>query len=176
MNPLTSENGLGLGLGPRAVRALLNRHGVQESRHIKLVAELLGVEYTVAHRRMNGSVEWKLDELDQVAGHFGESLSLLFEDADSDDREDALLLSGGARVPCRVVVGLRIRNLEAAASRDPSILVATKLGSQWVVQPVDDVGAGPHFEVSRLVVSTAQRRSRGPLPRPEESGQKRANV
>ena len=65
-------------VGSRFVPSLLNYHGVPPMRHVTLVAELLGFRYTVVHRRMKGEVAWELEEIEKVAGHFGETLASVF--------------------------------------------------------------------------------------------------
>ncbi len=142
-------------LGPRAIRSLLNRHGVASSRHVTLVAEILGFGYTPVHRRMKGEVAWELEEIQKVAAHFGESLASVFAPGLVEESVSALLLVNDARIPCLLLPGRVVRD-----SR-PNSLVAVEVGSQWFVASPAQAGAGPWYEVQSLQIAReADRASR----------------
>ena len=59
----------------RYVKALLSRHDIPSNQHVTTIADVLGVAYTLAYRRMNGQVAWEVEEIEMVAKHYGESLA-----------------------------------------------------------------------------------------------------
>lgn len=134
-------------IGSRYIRALLNRHDVPSMRHVTTIAQVLGVGYTLVHRRMNGAVAWELEEIEKVAAHFGESLADVFAIERGEDNIAAVLVVGGIRVACQLVAG--------DADREPerNSLVAIKVGEQWLVIPAPEAGVGPCFQVKHLLVS-----------------------
>ena len=144
-----------LPIASRHVKALMDRHEVPSNQHSMLVAEILGVSYTLAHRRMNGTVAWEFEEVETVAKHFGETLASVFALENAADEFDAMLVAGPVRVPCKLVPG--------GALRDPArnSLVAVKLGEQWMVVPVTEGGVGACFEVvSMRVLGSVDRKWR----------------
>lgn len=140
-------------LGSSYVRSLLNRHSVSAIRHVTTVAEVLGVGYTLAYRRMNGSVAWELEELDRLARHFGESLAEFFAERDVSAHVAAVLLAGPVSVGCELVVGPPVRDPER------NTLVATRRGEQWTVLPATLAGEAPCFEVASMRVLGAGQRT-----------------
>jgi ActR/RegA family two-component response regulator len=137
-------------IGSRYIRALLNRHGIPSSRHVTLIAEVLGFGYTPVYRRMNGVVAWELEEIEMVASHFGESLASVFAESPPGDSVAAVLAVGGVRIPCQLLRGDRVRQTER------NTLVAIQVGLQWVVLPASEAGGGPCFEVRQMLVSGEQ--------------------
>lgn len=142
-------------VGSRYIRTLLSRHDVPSMRHVTTIAEALGVGYTPAYRRMNGTVAWELEEIEKVAAHFGESLADVFAGQRADDYVAAMLVAGAVRVPCQLIAGIAVREPQRNS------LVAVKFGEQWLVMPASEASAGPCFEVKRmLVMGNADRRWR----------------
>ena len=134
-------------VGSRYVRVLLNRHDVPSMRHVTTIAEVLGVGYTLAHRRMNGAVAWEIEEIEKVAAHFGESLADVFASPTGDDYVPAMLVAGAVRVPCQLIAGSAVREPQRNS------LVAVRIGEQWLVIPAAEAGGGPCFDVARMLVS-----------------------
>ena len=134
-------------IGSRYLRSFLNRHDVPPARHVIMVADLLGVGYTLVHRRMNGTVAWELEEIEKVAAHFGGTLADVFSAQGADEYVDATLAAGPIRVACRLIVGNALR--EPARNS----LVSIKLGEQWMVIPATEAGVGPCFEVRQMRIS-----------------------
>ena len=142
-----------LPIASRRVKELLDRHEVPPNRQSVVVADILKVSYTLANRRMNGTVAWEFEEVEAVAKHFGESLASMFAAVNASDELDALLVAGAVRVPCKLVPG--------NALRDPArnSLVAIRLGEQWMVVPVTEAGVGACFEVVSMRVQGATDRT-----------------
>ena len=139
----------------RYVKALLSRHDIPTNQHVTTIADVLGVAYTLAYRRMNGTVAWEVEEIQTVAKHYGESLASVFAEQNLTDEVTAMLVAGPVRVPCQLIPG--------SVLRDPArnSLVAVRLGEQWMVVPVTDAGVGQCFEVvSMRVVGVGDRRWR----------------
>ena len=139
----------------RYVKALLNRHDIPSNQHVTTIADVLGVAYTLAYRRMNGTVAWEVEEIEMVAKHYGESLASVFAEQNASEEVPGVLVAGPVRVPCHLIPGSLLR--------DPArnSLVAVRLGEQWMVVPVTDAGMGQCFEVvSMRVVGVGDRRWR----------------
>ena len=139
-------------MAAQRIRALLNRHGVPPMRHVTLIASILGFGYTQVHRRMNGAVAWEVEEIEKVAAHHGETLADIFGDRRREDLLEAVLLTEGARVSCRLQPGDVIH--------DPDIdsLVAIQVGMQWTVVAASRRGTGPCYRIERLELSSSSAR------------------
>jgi anti-sigma-K factor RskA len=83
------------------VRALLQRHGIPRHRQAPLLAEILGVPYRQAHRKLGGQVSWSLEEQQTVARRFGETLADVVDAVAASDAEAATLIVDDLRLPCR---------------------------------------------------------------------------
>lgn len=116
-------------LAGHAVEALLERYGVAERQRSKKVAEVLGLSYHAAHRRVIGDTPWTLEDLQAMAGHFGSSLSNLFQTVHDAQAVPATFISGTFQSPCRLWLGDVVD--PDAATR----LVAWQDGGAWMVGP-----------------------------------------
>ena len=58
-------------LAVACVRALMERHGLPRYRQSAWLADAMGLSYSQAHRRMNGTSPWTLEDLVKVAALFG---------------------------------------------------------------------------------------------------------
>lgn len=132
--------------GLRYLRTFLNRH-VPTVRHATAIGDVLGVSYTAAYRRLNGTVEWELGEVEKIAAHFGETLTSVFASDNASDFVAAMLVAGPVRVPCQLIPGRAVR--EPARNS----IVALKVGEQWMVMPATEAGLSPCFEVKQMRVS-----------------------
>ncbi len=128
------------------VRALLDRHEVPRHKHSTLTADVLGLSYSHAHRKVQKDSTWSLEELKRMAEFFGETLAQLVSLGEAEAPRSAVLLAGSARVPCRIWLE------QEAKSALPGSLVAIAVGSEWVVMPAGD-NAPPHaFDIRLLVL------------------------
>src|SRR5262249_23939864 len=136
-------------LASRLVRMLFDLHGVPSHKHSTAAAEILKLSYRQAHRKVQEDAPWTLEELQTVAEHFGITLADLV--AGGDQGQAAVLLTGGARVPCRLWVGQ-----ELAPGVVPP-LVTFRSGADWLVGSGGQSDRpGPHYAVQRLVVGAVQ--------------------
>jgi CheY-like chemotaxis protein len=143
----SSDDPASASIGSRYIRMLLNRHDVPSMRHVTTIADVLGVGYTLAYRRMNGTVAWELEEIEKVAAKFGETLASVFASENAADFVPAILVAGPVRVPCQLIPGSAVRDPERNS------LVAVQFGEQWMVLPAPEAGVGPYFAVNHLRVS-----------------------
>ena len=133
------------------VRALLDRHGVPRHKHSPVAAEVLGISYSQAHRKVQKDSPWSLEELKRFAEHFGESLPELVSFASAEASQGAVLLAGVARVPCRIWVG------EEVSVPPPGSLVAVRVSSEWIVVAASgDKVPPPAYGVRRLLVQESR--------------------
>ena len=133
-------------------RSLLERQGLAKYRHSSWLANALGLSYAQAHRRLNGTSPWSLEDLAQLASMFGESLSDLFAAAESQTAVTALLQTGGEMIPCQVWLGDPI----ATPARGSVYAVRSTAG--WIVATMADRLAGDAFSITRLLARPAGHR------------------
>lgn len=138
-----------------AVRLLFDRHHVPDRRRSKTLQEVLGLSYPAAHRRMTGDVPWTLEDLEQVAAHYGETLSDLFHAVHHSEAVSATFESGGFRSPCRAWLG------SPTDPAHPTPLVAWQTaGAGWTVSPAAGV-TRPTVSVREVLLQPmSQRRTR----------------
>ena len=139
----------------RYVKALLSRHEIPTNQHVTTLADILGVAYTLAYRRINGTVAWELEEIETVAKHYGETLAGVFAEQGMSEEVPAMLVANPVRIPCLLIPG--------SVVRDPArnSLVAIRLGEQWMVVAAPEAGVSQCYEVvSMRVLGTGDRRWR----------------
>lgn len=139
-----------------AVKVLMLRNGVSERQQSRKLAEILNLSYSQAHRKLNGGVDWTINQLRIVAENFGEDLSAI--GLGGDDAEDsvayrATVSLGQERIeyPCLVWVG---EQLGANAKVD---FVALRDGDVWnVVEAARCPEKGLRFRVNKLELVVKQ--------------------
>jgi CheY-like chemotaxis protein len=136
-------------LASACVRALMDRHGIPRHKQSPITGEILGISYSQAYRKVQKDSPWSLEELKRVAEHFGESLAELVSFDDGDRSQPAVLLVGGARVPCRVWVGSEVNQAK------PGSLVAIRHSSEWIVVVSGEVTSPPVYVIRKLVIQEA---------------------
>ena len=143
----------------RLIRALMERHGLPRYRHSAWLADATGLSYSQAHRRMNGTSPWSLEDVERVAALFGETLATLLQ-ADAPARaktEDvaeqgvgATLRVGDAEIACRLWLG------EEVAHPAAGNVVAVRTGTGWqAVAAAEDTRGAWHID--RLEARPAER-------------------
>jgi ActR/RegA family two-component response regulator len=135
------------GLAARSIRGLLQRHGIPKHRQAPMLAEILGVPYRQAHRKLTGLVSWSLEEQQTVARRFGETLADVVDAVTSSDAEAATLLADDLRLPCRFWRGA------AMAAVPGEGLVAVHQPAGWVVASAGRAPAGDLFSVRKLTLA-----------------------
>ncbi len=129
------------------VRALLERHGLPKYRHSAWLAEALGLSYSQAHRRLNGTATWTLEDLSRTAALFGETLSRLVSPSpDALIGIRAMLKIGATTLPCEMWKGERIEQ------PGPDQIVAVHTGSGWSALLAGEAGDSTCYAVERLDV------------------------
>jgi CheY-like chemotaxis protein len=141
-------------LAAQCVRALLDRHDVPRRKHATAVTEILGLSYSQGSRRLSTNASWTLEELRDLAGHYGESLAEMVSLSQADGMVDAKLELGSSSVPCRVARGPAIHKPRSGA------LVATLVDSDWHVLAAEGKLATQAYDIKRLVVQPSSARSR----------------
>ncbi|WP_156901298.1 helix-turn-helix domain-containing protein [Azohydromonas australica] len=142
-------------MGARCIKQLLDRHGVPKHRHSSLLGEILSVGYGQAHRKVTGEAAWPLEDIAKVAQHFAESVADVVELGEGDGLQEAVLVCGALRVPCRVWLG------KIVDPAYPPQLVAVGAPGNWLVVSSLESRAYPMLAVQRLVVQA-------PLAPPKE--------
>src|SRR5438270_4367435 len=92
-------------LAVRCVRALMERHGLPKCRRSAWLADATGLSYAQAHRRMTGAAAWTLEDIEQVASLFGESLADVVTMGRAHGAVPAVMRLGAATLPCELWIG-----------------------------------------------------------------------
>jgi ActR/RegA family two-component response regulator len=126
------------------VRALMERHGLPKYRQSAWLAEAIGLSYAQAHRRMNGTSPWSLEDLSQVAGLFGESLADLVSLGLPQSSVPGVMNVGSARVACQLWLG---ETLDRPA---PGSVVAVKTSEGWAAVPAAEATDSVVYKIERI--------------------------
>jgi len=122
----------------------LERHGLAKYRQSAWLAEAIGLSYAQAHRRMNGTSPWSLEDLSQVAGLFGESLADLVSLGLPQSSVPAVMNVGSARVACQLWLG------ETLDKPAPGSVVAVKTSEGWAAVPATEATEGMVYKIERI--------------------------
>jgi CheY-like chemotaxis protein len=131
-------------LAVRCVRALMERHGLPKYRQSAWLADVTGLSYAQAHRRMNGAAAWTLEELEKVAGLFGESLADAVGRVQSQSAVPGVMRIGAASVPCELWIGERL------AHPKPDTMVAIRTSTGWAAVVASEAADNLTYAVERL--------------------------
>ena len=131
-------------LAVSCVRALMERHGLPKYRQSAWLADAVGLSYAQAHRRMNGTSPWSLEDLAQVAGLFGETLVDLVSLGLPQSSVPAVMNVGSARVACQLWLG--------PALDKPSVgsVVAVRTSDGWSAVPAAEATEGVVYKIERI--------------------------
>jgi ActR/RegA family two-component response regulator len=122
----------------------MERHGLPKYRQSAWLADAIGLSYAQAHRRLNGTSPWSLEDLAQVAGLFGESLADLVTLGLPQTSVPAVMSVGNARVSCQLWLG------EAIDKPNPSSVVAVRTAEGWAAVPASEATEGVVYKIERL--------------------------
>src|SRR5437660_11882840 len=62
------------------IQKILTKHGVRPRQQMKLIAEIVGLEYVSIQQKFYGKRAWTPDQLELIAKHFNEPLSTITDD------------------------------------------------------------------------------------------------
>lgn len=141
------RHGADRSLAAKVVQMLFDRQKVPDRKRSRAVEEVLGISYQAAHRRVSGDGPWSLDELEQLAAHYGESLANLFQSLHLQGAVDATFVAGMFRYPCKAWLG------EPTDPSNPTALVARQEGLDWIVTPAGDLPA-PNWSVRTVTLES----------------------
>jgi len=122
----------------------MERHGLPKYRQSAWLADAIGLSYAQAHRRMNGTSPWSLEDLAQVAGLFGESLVDLVSLGLPQSSVPAVINVGSARVACQLWLG---QVVDAPA---PGSVVAVRTSEGWAAVPASEATEGVAYRIERM--------------------------
>jgi ActR/RegA family two-component response regulator len=115
----------------------------------------LGLSYQQVRRRLIDETAWTLEEVQQVADFFGESLHSVVAETPDGSNTPAVLVMGSLRISCSVWLG------ETPQLARPGPLVATKLtANEWLVVPAGEAAGVESYEVKRLLIQPTARSAR----------------
>src|SRR4051812_2010868 len=126
------------------VRALMERHGLPKYRQSAWLADAIGLSYAQAHRRMNGTSPWSLEDLAQVAALFGEPLAALVSLAPPQSPVPVYMNLGTASVACQLWLG------ETPDKPAPGSFVAVKTSEGWAAVPATEATEGVVYKIERI--------------------------
>ena len=89
----------------KAIMAVLDRHAVPERQRLAALQAAVEMSYQQVRRRMTGESPWNVDEIKQLASHFGEPLFGLLATLVDDVGHQATLQLGGVALPCSIWLG-----------------------------------------------------------------------
>jgi ActR/RegA family two-component response regulator len=142
-------------LGTLCVNRLLDRNGIPERKRAAALEKALGLSYQQVRRRLIDESAWTLEELRDLADHFGETLQSLVSDSVSANTASAVLVTGSLRIPCSVWLG----NTPQLARPGP--LVATRpTAGEWLVLPAGEAAGVESYEIKRLLIQATTRSAR----------------
>jgi hypothetical protein len=130
----------------RCVRELLYRHDVNSRKYGRVVGEILGMEYMAGYRRAWGKHPWRLDEIEKIARHFGETAAQVLEPLLTQPAEPAVLMVGSLKVKCTAVLGKQL------SPPFTDQLVAIGGLETWLIVPSADVAMSAR-QVRKIVFS-----------------------
>ena len=136
------------------VRSVFERHGVPKYRQSAALATAFGLSYSQAHRRLNGTSPWSLEDLVQLASLFGETLADVVAAHDRTSAINAVLRTGSETINCRIWIG------EAVSTPKSGAVFAVKAKTGWVVATIEDAFAGDAYAITRLEAHPASDRQR----------------
>lgn len=133
------------------VRALLERHGIPKHRHSSFIGEFFNLSRAAAHQRVNKSTAWTLDEFQQLADRFGETLAeVVGATTTPHNGTDAVLRVGALQIGCRVWFA---RESDDASS---DALVAMQTAGSYVVVPATAAMGRESLRIARLEIGHGQ--------------------
>jgi hypothetical protein len=117
----------------RCIRDLLERKDIKKSQYGHVVSEILGMQYMAGYRRVVGKHPWRVDEIEKIANHFGETLIQVLGPLFANLAEPAVILIGSLNIKCRVILGEN--------SRPPFQQPFVAIGGHdtWVIMPSSEV-------------------------------------
>lgn len=131
-------------LAVECVRALMERHGLPKYRQSAWLADAMGLSYSQAHRRMTGASAWSLEDLERVAGLFGESLADVVDRSRAEGAVRGTLRVGQAVLDCRLWLG---EELERPGD-DPVVAIRTSAG--WSAVHASEATDETAYRIERL--------------------------
>ncbi len=102
------------------------KHGLRKYRQAPWLAEALGISYSQAHRRMNGSSPWQLEDLERVANLCGETTAQLVTLEEGDGVVRGTIRIGRSAFECQLWLG------DAVVNTRMESLVAIETVSGWL--------------------------------------------
>lgn len=142
------------------VRRMMEANGVKKRGQASLLAEILRMSYSAATRKMRGKLPWKLEQLREVADHFGAPLEALV-DASAAPRgapQGGTFVVERRRFPCTIWFGDKPESASTEA-----VYVAYQHLDRYLVYPASDAPALPGLHVERLELEGASITGEAPL-------------
>jgi ActR/RegA family two-component response regulator len=123
----------------------MDRHGIPRYRQSPWLADAFGLSYSQAHRRMNGTSPWSLDDLERLGTLLGETLTeVVTLDPGAGSVAGVLRVGPDTAIDCRIWLGDPVHDPRTGA------LIAIRSGSSWVAQVAGPGGSGGAFRIKRL--------------------------
>lgn len=142
----------------KRVRSLMLRNGISARQLSTKLTEILNISYSHAHRKMTTDLDWRLSELEMVAKHFNETLSILMLDEaegidsghsiDEFDSYEALFSIGVHEVPCKILVGEILHNPHNIAL----VAMHDDAGLWRIIEPAAAVENRPVYDLRRIEI------------------------
>lgn len=130
------------------VGQLMDRHDIPKQKQTRTLADILGLSFAQAHRKMRGQSTWTFGEIKGVAEAFGEPIGVLVESRHESEHlpTPALLDVGTKLLPCLAWIGEELKG-----GKHPEY-VAVRVSDLWRVYLPDDAPNGPRYNVELIEI------------------------
>jgi hypothetical protein len=134
------------------VKDLMERNGVAKRAQSSELSRILGLSFSAASRKMKGQLPWTIEQLGDVAAHFGEPPSVLIETLSlehanvSDASQHAIFVMESRELPCLVSIG---KELGSGRHAD---LVALQEGDLWRIYSSERAPTGRQFTINLIAI------------------------
>lgn len=141
----------------RRVKELLGRHNIAERKQAAQLAMVLQISVQSVYKKLDGQMQWSLDDIVAIARAMGERPGTLLDDVDDAGIEPGVLNLNGAKLDCLVRAG------GATSALRRSQYVANREGGRWQVYVASHAPNSALVVVEEIVIRPSQQAS--PAPR-----------
>jgi len=132
------------------VKSMLRRHGVADRKHAAQLSMLLQISPQSTYKKLDGQLQWTLDDILAIASAMKESASSLLDDPGETQLERAVLRFNDGEIDCMVKVGAPPGPLSR-----PEYL-ALREHERWSVYPASRAPDAAVIAIQEIVIRPVQ--------------------